>query len=826
MFNAPGYMERTYIGLPSHNTISFVLLTYLFAPWQSTDTISLSVEGVMIKTFNPSQFFDPPYRFSSRCGKTGTEMSIMGNVRHSGDSLTVRLSFTVNGALGGSVGIRNVDIQLKNSPNPTTSVCALYNAGSGSPYTEADPSCSSQLCPGESYLDSAGQCSGSCDPKCNYCYGSSASECYACEGIIWQSAVFKDGACQGSPSCDYTNCYYCDPSNKCYYCRNGAYLLYDFSCVSTCDASQRLVAEEIGTPPTPGSDSIYRECNSPCQADNSYWYPDKNCHPTCDGPFAPRTVGKAKFCDVSCTGYYYADEGVCRSYCNYPNTVQSGYLVNYCVLGVSQDEQKQVESAQSATSAGSTASAISGGAIGVLSSSDPGALSAGSLVKLLQFLRYLEINYPPKMVLMFKSSTPSAGIINFVPKMPGSLQKEFITDDESLPSVFTKYELNPSFFVPLWSPVITLLIILTVIGLLGFLKSLNKLNTKVKKVVLMADENLRWNFFLLVLSGCYCDIAFYSALQFRALYLYSFASLISFLACIVLNLLTFFVFVLMFHICHHVGSNTGNASQVKENETEGSDSTAVDDKWKSFGILYNGLKKDFYSQHMFMFMVNLRSYFNGALIGYCDDYPIVQTSLLTATSIAVLVYLAYKRPFVQLINFIQQIYLELLCVVVNIIALIFSIWDNNGDLQETSRNKLGNVIIFINIMLSWSSFVFIFAKGCLFLYEFIKAKYYAKSPVKQRVKIKVGRETLQNQSAIQLDQSSIQQDQNLSISASIDDKMAFIEDGVKQEQRKRKIKRPELAQIIAMRHLVQMPSNLSDSGVIQQKATGLDEVEI
>lgn len=313
--NAPAYFERTYTGLDSHTTVAIVFYTHIWDTWSSSDTLSVSFDGVVVQTFYPALYKASPYMNTPCAGHTEMDFRIVGNVSHSASTLTLRFTVSVDGSTG-SFGINDVNMRLYNG-SATTTLCATYATSSSAATSGTTCPCSYST-----YRDISAQCTSTCNSFCYHCYGSTASDCYQCRsfGI---SNTYQGGACVANSVCS-TGCAACD-TTKCYICKVSYYYLWDYTCSTSCPTGY------VGT-----SAGAYLQCDTPCQTAGTYMLSDFSCTSTCEYPFTPRIVGRAKFCDFPCdpsyaTQFFNPEDNTCSTSCStVTRTIGSYQICDLC----------------------------------------------------------------------------------------------------------------------------------------------------------------------------------------------------------------------------------------------------------------------------------------------------------------------------------------------------------------------------------------------------------------------------------------------------------------------------------------------------------------
>ena len=411
----------------------------------------------------------------------------------------------------------------------------------------------------------------SCSSNCEFCYGSSSSQCLKCAG----TTSFDGNICQACPD---AMCFFCFGNNlaQCSLCKSPTDLVFWND--DTCKA--------IGTP----CDSPFvldntvdlNSCISPCSI-NFYMLPSGTCNPTCDFPLQPRLQFQAKFCDhpcltgqflywdgscsVTCSyyqrtegaykycdacqpGYYRYDNGVCLPtcgvgfkvtslggslLCNFPcgdkeylypdqtchascpvsfiTKVQDTY--NTCTLGLalSSNEIAQAKALITSGKVLDNVKAVTSRAITLISSTNPAAIFMNMFNVMLRYLKYLNVQYPAKLQYILESDESFS--INLIPDMPPSAEAVFPSAE--LPAKFGYYQLPSSFFVNFWSSSVTIAGLLIILGLSFCVDFVIKNNKPIKSFCRRLKSILKWNYILAIMMSYYGDIALFSSFEFRTI---------------------------------------------------------------------------------------------------------------------------------------------------------------------------------------------------------------------------------------------------------------------------------------------------------------------
>jgi len=491
-----------------------------------------------------------------------------------------------------------------------------------------------------------------------------------------------------------------DPGVK--YCMNpcfatGSYLLPNGSCSSTCSAPLESYSE-------PGA----KYCSNPCAIYDTFLYDDGVCQADCPSPNIEESESIGKFCKYPCANtvlYYYSIDGKCKATCEYPYQATESPLPKLCFSSLSEEEVKQVKKLAETTDTANSASS-SGILIGtILSSSDSTSVCMGPFSKMLSYVKYMDIAYPEKVQLMFKQQSESASKGGFTSTMVKDMLKEF--PDHELPEKFETYKANSSFFVNFWPALFNLLVILLVtVGVILLRMSLERCQ-KVRLVIRQLEEILRWNVILVTFCGNFGDIVLFTALEFQTMQFGNISDGVSFAVCLLMNLLCLFVVIKILDVNNAVRKSKQSLKgkrdiQVKEQQ--------IEKNWSSYKALFACYRDQSYFQQIFLFIFIVRiSMFTG-IIGYLYKYPLLQGIIINLVNILILLYLVFKRPIKQFVNLIQQVVLELVLLPFNMCVLVLAILDFRGAEAIDQRKRIGNIMVYINVVIPVLSVVLMATK--------------------------------------------------------------------------------------------------------------------
>ena len=589
---------------------------------------------------------------------------------------------------------------------------------------------------GSQWIYPDGSCSGSCDSplttKTENSIGFCISPCDLNDPSLY---LYPEGTCKNTcPS---------PLSNKiekgiqyCYSSCASQYIYPDTSCSSNCDAPLTTKTEYTipfcTSPCDPADPSLYLypnsscystctsplynkteytilQCYSPCLQNNTDLYETGTCLEMCPSPNIKKTEPVGMLCQYPCvnTDYYYnTGTGKCTKTCEYPGEPVDSPLPKLCVSSLNEEEVKQVK--EMAAMANSANSASSTGAMvwSIVSSSDSTAACMGPLAKMLQHIKWMDIDYPEKVLLMMEEQNKDALKGGFAKKMMGGALDKFPRHE--LPSKFELYQTPSSFFVNFWAALFNLSVILFVTLTVIFLKVMTKQYPKVNGVLRGVTDVLKWNLLLVTFSGNLGDVVLFTALEFLSMQFDNFEAILSFVMCLLINVAAIFVIVKILDVnaairksMQRLSGNTFRAELQKKRIVQ---------QWSSYKALFECYRDYSFYQQIFLFIFIIRMALFNAIIGYLYNYPLFQAIFFSLSNILMLLYLFLKRPMRKIVNLAQQIVLELVLLPFNTCVLTLAILDNQEMEKADLRKSIGTIIVYINIALPILSLVLMAVK--------------------------------------------------------------------------------------------------------------------
>jgi len=534
-----------------------------------------------------------------------------------------------------------------------------------------------------------------CKPECATC--SSLEVCNTCEPDF----VFYDHTCP--ETCPLGTF---DLNGKCEDCADGCTECTGLQACSLCEDKYYLLA------------GICNDCNTECATctsqtqcqtcESDYVFYNQNCPVTCP----PETYNLNKICEPCPIGCATCTDLTKCQTCHFGYNLYSG---DVCTLDVNEEQAKQVQQVAAATEAAATTSEAVGSVYGFLNSGDPSAMFMGSLAKMLQYVKYIDVVYPPKIKMMFEAQSKvneTEKSSSFITKAENKIKGAFY--NTPLPGTFGHYQLHSSFFSNFLQPLLTLGLIVLLIVLLKILTMLLSKTSKVNKILTSILDILKWNLFLIMFCGMYGDIVFYSALEFRTMKLNEATSCLSFLVCLFVNALAVLVLGRLIQV--NLNLKSSRKDRIARNHMTLSMEDAVD-RWRSYKPFFEAYKNYSFFRQSFMLFFIIRISLFYVVVAYLQDHPRLQVILINVISVLMILYLVIARPFAKTVNNLNQVTFELTLLSFNICVLLLTFCDGDSAEHFKQREKIGNVMMIINMVAGIVSMAFICIKAIISLKE-------------------------------------------------------------------------------------------------------------
>ena len=533
-------------------------------------------------------------------------------------------------------------------------------------------------CTVDQYLYWDGVCQSECpSPLVIQVYGFRNFCTYPCSS---SQQLYWDGSCESSCPSPLNTTYVHTKPLCVFQCLYYESLYWDGTCRPTCPLP--LVVEVVKT---------RQICTSPCSA-AQFIMSDSTCSMTCNPPNNKvYDIPPYKKC-VSSTVYYYPTDYTYKKSCPIPYTANN----DVCYLDVSQPEAQQIRSISAGITSTNTISSIGLMINTIIATSSPAFIMGAGLMKILEYMRYMDITHSAHLELLFVSFKPSLGIIHTnTLKMTKEMKDSF--NNGSPIEVFGRYNILPSFLVSFWDGLVSLLILSSCVGILWILNKavIEMQGSSHLRFVMKFVKIAAQNYLLAQFYNNYGDIVLYTLLELRALNVYSISTTISFLTAVC------FVIISSFYILKHIRILMGWQKQQEMTSASqiSSELKLFKDKHASSQVLFADFKHYSIIQQGFVLILTSRILFYSLMLTLLFGHPLAQIILFFICSFIMLAYILIKKPFCNTIDFIEQICIELLIIVANISFLSISILDyTKGRSMTGAKYWLSEVIIGLNIL--------------------------------------------------------------------------------------------------------------------------------
>ena len=347
-----------------------------------------------------------------------------------------------------------------------------------------------------------------------------------------------------------------------------------------------------------------------------------------------------------------------------------------------------------ANSIGRAATTAALGVTSAMSASNPSAITGAQLMKILEYLRYVNVTHSAELETLYSSFNPSPGAFSF-DSMQMTPQMKSAFDNPPTPPVFRRYNISSSFLVSFWDGITSLLIIISSVALISLcnnvvsqMKNYNWLKGVFRFVKITGQNYLLGQFY-----DSYGDFVMYAILEFRSLTVHSEATLISLLCGILFLILGTALVILHVTLLRKYQKLRNNSNQ----KTAEKDLEEFEKKHAGVKLLFTDFKDSSYMQQSFVLIIAGRILLYSSFLTLLFDYPLGQMIIFTASSAIIIIYLVLKRPFKSNLDFIQQMCIEILVLFANIISLLLAGYDRSeGFITDQRKIELGHAIIVVN----------------------------------------------------------------------------------------------------------------------------------
>ena len=626
-------------------------------------------------------------------------------------------------------------------------------------------------CDYSEYLYSDGSCSSTCDSPFTPRTTMSRQFCdFPCSGTtpVWYSNSTCRASC-GAPlvtTTKYGHSFCSFP------CADELYLYTNGSCLSDCNSpffSQSYGIEKYcgsvcsdptdfyywngsclatcSSPFTQYTISGQKWCLNPCRA-SQFIYPDDSCQETCEWPLVERTEAGIKYCFNECPGDYVSWNGSCLSSCDFPLRIKQKSFAQVCLLPCddpmgyydvkkkscqqectgypSKNKNHEYLVCLSSASESEDYSSISILDLLIDESDNPQKRTIASVNKLLQHIRYVDMDIPLRLQKLIMSQGKNILSLRYGQVISSETKETFAK--RSIPAVFEAQDLHSEFLVNFWHELTSWMIVVIaaffVLGLEGVasVKSWNTLKMICSKLRVI----LAWNFCLILIATSVDEIVLFAGIEFMSLKgaFGSSTSVLSFEVCLVIICTALVLLAGTFFLSFKF-------QKVKENSVE--TDTQVDYKsflarWQGYQALYNGFRRSRKApNYLFYFFYIVRLALPMVITCTLYTYPLIQTILFVIVSVGILAYIFEAKPLIRKINFVQLALIETTVLLANVCLLILKLLDNKDAANTHKAAILGDIIVCANAIINILIIAFFLVKlwhgiKTIFIYQMRQQK--------------------------------------------------------------------------------------------------------
>lgn len=736
------YFQRTYSNLPVHSFVYYVINVIAIDSWGSSDTYSIAIDGRAVATWKPADYL--AQYGDSICGDSNINdflTTIIGKISHSSDSLTLKLT---------------TNIVSKNLKPPGLGISDIFLSFPTSVITTE----SSYLCPDNTCIYKTQTCSifqyetsGACITGCNNCeypWGTQAGQTHRCpEGFSFDGNTCVQ--CQ-------TDCFFCSDSmtgscNRCQKgflldldgecrvscqdatsiikgtgtaqyciepCPSGKFMLWDFSCVSSCEAplSQRS---------TPDQGDF---CDYECEEDGTeYLYWNGSCKSKCEYPYKSRVYGENLFCDLPCeaSSEFLYEDGSCLETCPEPKVI-SQYdttgSVQFCLdPTLSAENLNKIQSLADSLNTLDEISNYALLALNVIFPANPGITLKKSLNNMLFSLRYLNISGSLELQALYSMVNLTSNDYTGHNLLSDDLADKFT--DSSPPKQFTRFGLHANFLVNYGNTIIWMLILVAIVIALLLLEWIFRRlqNIRRARLILHRSRITLQNYFFGQFYAGFAQVIFFACLDWmtengsddRLSGLSTTLLLFSLIIGVFIVLINLYLIFRYRKIKR--GNSDTNELTVKLNQFKR--------KQEGFLVFFEDFKDTSVIRQATLLILIFRCIIINLIIVLGYDSPLLQISVILVINSTVLIYFLIIQPFKYPIEFFQQILFELALCAANSCTLVLFLANDSDTYHPTVINNASNGIIITCFIFICIPLIFLILRVIIAIY-----KKFKKPPIK------------------------------------------------------------------------------------------------
>ena len=347
---------------------------------------------------------------------------------------------------------------------------------------------------------------------------------------------------------------------------------------------------------------------------------------------------------------------------------------------------------------------------------DPVGVQAQVSGKIFISIQYFNITYSQDVLAILAQTavTPGLGSPYYVPDIPDSTESHIVA--RKVPYAFNKYGVTSSFVMNFWKKMLFLVMISGALVLAFSLEFASQKRTW-KYLPIMLLPLLRaviQNFLLTQLYSFLGDVILYSTLQYRTIKFNTKYEWVDFFVSIF-----FLLAVLSMPVWHCLFINKYRKilkSEKKEAITHYRRSN------QGCKLFFSDFHDRLRVQQLFLLFLTARDLVFNLILSTMFDHPLPQMIILLTMNLAMIAYIIMKKPFRDLINFVQQIFYEILFFVALIVLIILIALDMNNSTNDGARDVLGKLLIYESFTFSYGTLLITTIKVPLIILAIFKER--------------------------------------------------------------------------------------------------------
>ena len=432
------------------------------------------------------------------------------------------------------------------------------------------------------------------------------------------------------------------------------------------------------------------------------------------------------------SGTYLSSDQICKG--KYLSHIHYQILLEF-----SQTLQGAMEKSQLLSSAATQASNVVSKGRGI-------SLSAAISGKIFSQIKYMNISYSGELEVALLTWMTSFVSLGLTPDLPESIVEKI--PDRPVPYVFEKYEVPSSFLINFWEDLGVVVFVIVVWLLLKGAECLmspkqgSKIGSLVRKFRVIVQ-----NFLITAFYGVYGDLVMFSIIEYRTLVFGWNLSLLSFIISVVFLMIMFISFWYQMKLL------------VTYQKLKKQDQSLLEEfikKHEGNQVLFKDFKDYSLAPQLFIFFLSARDLLFSLVLATMFEHPLPQTLIIIILDCLMIIYLFIKRPFESSVDFSQQIFFEIISLVVTVAVSINAILDVGEYEAMGTRVNIGKLLIIANMIFNFVTACFMFISIFQILKEFyngVRERRAKKAKTVSRIKNRPPLHETQNFSQINLNKN-------------------------------------------------------------------------